>query len=47
MKLYPIRLIDRVSEQGWPRPLSSSPAKGTSDLTGQIKVQDKTLRTEL
>ena len=40
-------LMDRASEQGWSRPLPSSPAKETSDLTGQIKTQDKTLRTEL
>lgn len=47
MILYPLHLIDKVSEQGWTRPLPSSPAGETSDFTGQIKVQDKTLRTEL
>lgn len=45
--LYPLCLIDGVLEQGRPRSLPSSPAKETSDLTGQIKIQDKTLRTEL
>ena len=47
MEFYPICLIDRISEWAWPRPLPSSLAKGTSDAIGQIKAQDKTLRTEL
>lgn len=47
MILYPLRLIDKVPAQGWTRPLPSSPARETSDLTGEIKVPDKTLRTEL
>lgn len=47
MKFCPICLIDRISEWAWPRPLPANPAKGTSDPVGQIKAQDKTLRTEL
>lgn len=40
-------MTDRISERAWLRPLPSSPARGTSDPIGQIKAQDKTLRTEL
>ena len=47
MKVSPICLTDRISEQAWLRPLPSSPAGGTLDPVGQIKAQDKTLRTEL